>query len=185
MPFYGSGKTHFSMKILSMLGLSLGLIACHSMTTGNEERETDKVENTSVRLNGYYYSLNAFGSLETPPVYYFYQDGVMLSIGAIAKSKLINAYEYRPDSISLQKIRNWQPSWNTYEILGDSIVIHWHATQGGEIYVYPRKGVILNDSTFVITKITTSRGMENLKDPEIFNFVRSEFKPDSTNTFFK
>ena len=116
--------------------------------------------------------------------YAFYRNGVILELGGGYYS--INELEenlikyYNEPSLLNHKYR-----WGIFIIEGHNIKferlypgnINWAA--------FIREGVILNDTTFHITKSYRSNGTEHRAKDEIYRFRRFSPKPDSTNNFIR
>ena len=83
-----------------------------------------------------------------------------------------------------------QDSWGLFKLEGSSITIEsWTQLSVGCLTTFVEKGVVFNDSTFVITlreKYRNGRASSPAQEVyKIYRFRASKNKPDSTNNFIK
>jgi hypothetical protein len=75
--------------------------------------------------------------------------------------------------------------WGVFNIKDNIIKFErWYPGQGAK-KAYVREGIILNDTTFHITKSYRSNGSELKDADEVYHFRKFSPKPDSTNVFVK
>ena len=140
-----------------------------------------------LRIDGYCY--NEWISIDGDKFfkgYIFYENGVMLSINSgflsiseleesLIKNYINEKFNYKDRKYvwgkfvienNIIKFERWYPA-----------SINWKG--------YIREGIILNDTTFHITKSYRSNGTNISVEDEIYHFRQFSPKPDSTNNFIK
>jgi len=134
-----------------------------------------------LRIDGYYYQ--KYGNPELFETYILYRSGIILNTGVVDKLIDLEQAILNPDIIN--KLKGMKNAWGVFKI--DSNVIQFERWYPSDppLKAYIRSGVILNDSTFQITKSMRSNG-EDVKDRnEVYHFKAFSPKPDSTNNFIK
>ncbi len=138
-----------------------------------------------LKIDGYYYFKSGNDLYDT---FILYRNGVILSGGGNAPDtdpfifieNLFNSYQNN-NSYQEKKIK-----WGLFVIDNNIIYMEkWHPSSGGAMLVYKRTGEILNDTTFIITKMIRSSTGNEVSIDETFHFKKFSPKPDSTNSFIE
>ena len=140
-----------------------------------------------LRIDGYYYQIadgSDFNEGTIYRCYFFYENGMVLHPGGTENS-LEEMDEYVIGVINRQNYVDRKYGWGVFVVEGNIIKFdRWYP--GAKPYkAYVREGVILNDTTFQITKTYRSNGSELREKDEIYYFREFSPKPDSTNVFIK
>jgi len=134
-----------------------------------------------LRIDGYYYQIGYDGKTLFG-TYFFYKNGIL-----IPGEGIFDSFEKMDESvkrrfIDKQSYKSDKLHWGVFLIEDNSITFErWHSGTSADAYV--REGVILNDTTFHITKIY--RGNKSSLRNEKYYFRKFSPKPDSTNIFIK
>jgi hypothetical protein len=143
---------------------------------------------SELRIDGYYYKYyECYKGSNCIDMRCFYRNGIILDMGGVALS-LEEADEYiQSKFIEGSTHPNYEYSkWGLFIIDGQIIKIEqYYATDDITRWTYIREGVILNDTTFLITVFYRSDGKERVEVDEIYHFRHFYPKPDSTNNFIK
>ena len=137
-----------------------------------------------LRIDGYYYEIGVDGYLY--PEYFFYSNGSLIYIGGRYSPNTIDTeLEYFIKSPNyIDDAKNDKLSGGLFIIDGVSIKFEkWYPSSGGGLPAYIRSGVILNDTTFLISKSVRSKTGEEKELNETYHFKQFSPKPDSTNVF--
>lgn len=137
-----------------------------------------------LRDDGYYYKRSngmLFGSL------FFYRNGVCLDVGG-TREQLEDIDEYITEEILIDdSYRETKVFWGAFQIKSDSIKFEsWYPSSGGPLPAYVREGVIINDTTFLITESYRNQNDEKteaLPNIQLYHFRAFTPKPDSTNDY--
>jgi hypothetical protein len=118
-------------------------------------------------------------------IYFLFKNGIILYGFSPSKEDLIE-YELKYRNGEFYKnIQNIKFHWGVYEINKDIIKFErWYPSEK-PYRTTIREGLILNDSTFVITKSYKANGSEVTDRNETYKFRKFSPKPDSTNVFIK
>ncbi len=137
-----------------------------------------------LKINGCYYQKvnDKYQSL-----YFLYEDGTLLSDGGNFSYQELNKHEATfDDSIWMEGRYKTKYNWGVYKIEGTKIAFErWYPSSGGPLCVYSRIGTILNDTSFIISKVMRVDGTEESATNEIYYFKQYSHKPDSTNVFIE
>jgi hypothetical protein len=138
---------------------------------------------SSIQLDGlYYYS---YGNGSAYQLLFLYQNGVILNPGVVDSSVFNGNPAQLISQYFLSNYKNVKTDWGIYEIKDSTILLEqWYPAEN-YFYVYQRKGVIVNDSTFIFSQSSRCDGSENRSINEVFHFKKYAPKPDSTNQFVK
>jgi len=134
-----------------------------------------------LRTDGYYYQIwydgkEFFGS------YFLYKNGILIAGEGVSSSLEEKDESVKRRFIDKQSYQTDKLHWGVFLIDDNMIKFErWHPGPPSEAYVW--EGVILNDTTFHITK--SYRGRKSWKENEIYHFRQFSPKPDSTNVFIK
>jgi hypothetical protein len=156
---------------------------------GEDDRLTFKrSHNVGERINlkGYYYIKDSIPQGIGWSTYFLYENGIILYTGSFRLNEL-EQQEARFKRLHFnQTLRDVKDCWGLYRIDGDSISYEkWYPSGGPPKITFVRKGVILNDTTFVMRSVSRSDGTEKDSIEEYYYFKRFYPKPDSTNQFIK
>lgn len=173
------------MKKLTIIFLGLiimFLMSCEFFLPCKDQEITiPKIENTSnkLKLNGYYYDTVVTSSNHSL-VYMFYRNSIFYNWNSADMDDSRNGNIFFDSGIIDYK--TW---WGLYEIKGDSIEIqYWDALYTRCYKVAKQKGVIINDTCFMLEKRYNYSHKEWIDDYHFFVFKQYSPKPDSTNAFF-
>ena len=138
-----------------------------------------------LRIDGYYYRVADGSNFKEGSIYstfLFYENGITLNSGGVENNlEAMDEYIKRCTDYHFQKSKI---GWGVFVIEDNTIKIeYWYP--GPPHHFYMREGVILNDTTFHITKSYRSNGKEQKIKDEIYHFRQFSPKPDSTNVFIK
>ena len=136
-----------------------------------------------LRIDGYYYWMyTAIDGDKLFRAYAFYNNGIILDLGGGYSS--INELEEIVTKYSSNYKKN-KIGWGVFVIENNIIKFErWYPSER-PYRAYIREGVILNDTTFHITKSYRSNGTQQDTENEIYHFRPFSPKPDSTNDFIK
>ncbi len=138
----------------------------------------------NLRMDGYWYKKNVL----TSEAMVLYENGVLLDLSSPPTNtdKFQHWEEYLiPYIISgASSAYDYYSDWGVFETTKDSIRFErYYPPSGGPWVPYIRSGIILNDSTFLITEARRSYRKEVEKENILYGFRRFSPKPDSTNRF--
>lgn len=162
---------------------------CYNFYKHPEVRTTPNKSN-KLRLDGYYYTLEEKSEALYSTILILYSNGCIYGF----MGERINSHNFNfinsdnfIDTLSKFKLNSTKDNWAGYSITDSLITIKRVWGRIGET-LYTYKGVILNDTTFIIKKIITEGSIqysENGIDDvnEIYHFRSYSPKPDSTNNF--
>jgi len=173
---YGNHK-YIIMKnllLLFILLIMLSSISCEEEINAQLTMQKTPYTGNELRIDGYYYTVTQNFEGDLYPVYFFYRNGV---------------FRYGGSFKSLDDITgdwgdgNSRLLWGYFEISDSSFRFErWQVTATVE-----KSGVILNDSTFYISKrkITSGESPNPQEETvnELYHFVEYSPKPDSVNRF--
>lgn len=144
----------------------------------------DSLARVSLRTDGFYFSP------EKHDAFLFESDGLVRELPfriPLSKSG-VDSTRVIEDMQAFYKVTP-RDYWGAYRIFGDSLQLQWfnyHQTEVCKRSVFDYRGVVLNDTTFVITSriaywfadtATTGRF--------VYRFYRTDFKPDDSKTWFE
>jgi hypothetical protein len=164
------------VKKLVFLVIILLIVSC----------KDDKIEivketysGTDLRLDGYYFNVVGDGR----DILIFYRNGVMLSSINFSKDLTFEGIEKELTSdkfiVLLKKDKIF---WSNFRISNKAIKYEtWEPTLSKD-YLFTNSGIIMNDTTFVMSKLITSKNKELIRN-DTFRFKYLFEKPDSTNRF--
>lgn len=144
----------------------------------------------SLNLSGYYYGKIENGAF---PFYYFYENGT--SFGGFnldekfIQDNLKQFFFAKNEYFGITNFEYWRKpvdSWGVVKVDNNTIYHEqWEPPSGGTYRTFIKKGIILNNTTFVFTEKRTSSGKFLFTMNDTFRLMPSQFKPDSTNQFIK
>ena len=110
------------------------------------EKRTYKGE--ELRIDGYYYN-NYYNNYYN--MIFIYCDGILLYGGATKYSELSKKEERITTESWIKETKRYKYDWGLFNIDNNIIKFErWYPSSGGPLKAYVRKGIILNDTTFVI-----------------------------------
>ena len=169
--------------LLSFIVLSIN--SCKSYRYDKFTLSKQNYTGKQLKTGGYYY-FKARGKYYRS--YFFYNNGVLLECGGgdFTYDEFIK-YENnfnREDWDNYNKIYRYK--WGLFKVVNDSIFIEKpEPSSGGMSPVYLNSGVILNDTTFILTKAVRKRTNRVIEKNQTYHFKKFSPKPDSTNSFIK
>lgn len=136
-----------------------------------------------LRIDGFFYRTWENGT-KYSDITFLYNDGVLFQgNGAGDLSQLM---EYAQETLlHHDQIKDKKAFWGLFLVKDNKIMFErWKATQSGYL-VYREEGVIIDDTTFVMTEVSRiNHGIKTETKPIEWTYYFCEFsaKPDSTNT---
>ncbi len=140
---------------------------------------------SKLKLDGYYYTMY---NDKIQNVSFLYRDGVLYNCGGYIENHSKVAEYIEREFLRSNGYKEISAGWGVFQIKEDSIWIEsWFDLDGPE-KAYMQSGIILNDTTFVITEIYKKKrgkkkGLEDRN--KVYHFREFYPKPDSTNSFVK
>ncbi|MCK9562621.1 MAG: hypothetical protein M0R02_07865 [Bacteroidales bacterium] len=118
---------------------------------------------------------------------FFYSNGIILHIGGRYNyEELLNMEKEITNTQLIQKLKENKYCWGLFKIEDKNILFErYYNSDALSKKAYIRSGLIVNDTTFRITKSVRSDGIEEKEIEEIYHFKQFSPKPDSTNNFIK
>ena len=173
--------TILPLTILLLILLLLG--ACSRICGGNDEplsiQRTD-FTGTNLRIDGYFY--NQFNDTHIS-VLFLYRNGIVFRANVLKgeQEQRFLSEEW------LTPVRNHKGAWGVFLVDGGIIKIESRANAWCRPFQsFIREGVILNDTTFRITKSYNSFGTPDVRSMDrTYHFRAFSPKPDSTNVFIR
>ena len=174
-----SKMTTFFLLVALLLLLMFG--ACQKIFPPDDSFSLQRTdfEGSNLRIDGYFYRLWGPIEDERMSIIFFYENGVLLRLSGLPKSELVTQ-DFTCDKW-IQRFRGHRGNWGLFVVDGDVIKFErWVAGPPRGTFIW--EGVILNDTTFLITKSYSSDKSELRERNELWHF-RASPKPDSTNIF--
>ena len=138
-----------------------------------------------LRVDGYYFSEYANGSIDYVRIYFFYKNGIILAGGSSLLSELPDLEESFRNGTFYKHVKSVKFTWGVHQIEDSKIAFEgWYGER--PYRVYGQEGVILNDTTFRITQRYRYKNGEKTEvesKNEVYHFKAFSPKPDSSNTF--
>ena len=173
------------------LTILLGVIGAMSFTqmmagcsfdplTGYDELtlEQRSYDGDALRIDGYYVSPYTASSGTLYDTYFFYRTGVIRYVGTFEQSESLSHNDFLDGTVRHQ--------WGVFQVDGDEIAFErWYPPSGTYTEAFIRSGRIIDDTTFVITKLRRSDGGEEQTVDETYHFRPFAPKPDSTSSFLQ
>ncbi len=140
----------------------------------------------SLRVDGYFYQ-EKDGHFYT--IYCLYRSGILLYLGGGFNQTEVTELENSIRNGSFYTAaKDFKDYWGVFKIENNNIKFEkWYASDP-PLKAYIREGVIVNDTTFIITEIYRMQGgkkTETRTENETYHFKQFTPKPDSTNSFIK
>lgn len=189
MVFYCGKQINKMKKLLILLILAFFVVYSNSCKDSGPlikpfplTFERQDYSGNEIRLDGYFYlPWNDSDRTRISRGFFFYTNGVVHVTSSGEISKLED--NFVRDGYH-NKIKDWHTSWGLFKINGTKIEIEF-PTLGGRSAPMIHSGLILNDSTFKITRITTEKHDRISEVDETYYFRHFSPKPDSTNSVIK
>ena len=174
----------FTIKLITAISAILFMGGCGKWYKDEElVLEKQPYTGNALRLDGYYYNRLEDGRIWN--TFFYYRDGTMLcGIGSEYTDDDLEKYDiWFTDNEFLDFLKKDKYSWCLYQIHDDSICFEkWMLSDGG-FPVNRFSGIILNDTTFVITKVENPHSGNVYQHNDLYHFHAFSPKPDSTNIF--
>jgi len=172
------------MKLLNIVFvlLAIGFVSCKE--DDDLKLGTAKENYTgSLRTNGYYYLTISNSSEDRALCYFLYRDGTLMYGGApLVADVPAREAEYINGAWAASAAPE-KTFWGIFQITNNDILFdQWYLRDGGILAAYQTNGVILNDSTFMMTS-SNREGLDGVPLEEVYHFKALSPKPDSTNQF--
>jgi hypothetical protein len=140
---------------------------------------------SKLKIDGYYFCGNESHFFETC---FFYQNGIYVNWGG-TPNNIENPFYFVENNYKSEKhinaIKHNKSGWGVFQIENNNIKIErWFCTDG-ICRAYVCEGIILNDTTFRITKTYRNDGTGLKMIDNLYCFKNFLPKPDSTNNFIK
>jgi hypothetical protein len=139
----------------------------------------------NLKTNGYYYNIWKVNGETFVEINFLYRDGVLLHGGSDDSTSFSNLEKVYLDGIYYGNAKIRKYCWGSFLVEGDSIFIERWYPSSRPYWAYRQSGIILNDTTYQLTRIIRVDGTENSEINRVFHFRQFSPKPDSTNNFIK
>jgi hypothetical protein len=174
------------VKKLAFLIILHFLLGCNNYSKLVTTRKP--INNTVLKLNGYYSVKEKGESLGLISIYFLYENGIILYAGSYKNSNLIDI-ESKIKTNYVQNnnkvAKNYIIDWGVFNIHNQMITIEkWEPTQGKRRSSI-RKGVIIDDKSFRINYFFSPFVNKEYQTGDTYFFHQFSPKPDSTNNFIK
>lgn len=179
------------LRVLGVIFLMLSFPQCEKIGLYQDDKlhlQKEDYTGNQLRIDGYYYRVFDGTEGKRASTIFFFSNGVVLSTGVIPLSEVGNEKSFR-ESDYFEIWRKDKHGWGLYTINSDKIKYErWVSNSQGPLLAYTREGMIINDTTFFITK---SYRMKNDKKKDekfkhlLYHFQKFSPKPDSTNEFIE
>jgi hypothetical protein len=136
-------------------------------------------QSSSLKMDGVYLLEDSLGVVD---LYYFYQNGTLLSRGSVIKKDLETKLNALSNPTN-ENYKNIKFLWGVYQIENKQIKFERWYPSDIPYKALIKEGEILNDTTFIINKAYKSNGQELKILNEMYRFRKMSIKPDSINAF--
>jgi hypothetical protein len=159
---------------------------CKRMFFKDEKLTLSKKEylGNELQLEGYFLNEYSTKNEDYIEVFFFYRNGIMSDMGVFPNTELSSKELYFNSPNNNAFLKKSKLAWGLFQISDGQIEYEkWYPSEP-PMKVYIKSGIIINDTTFIITSSRNSHGKEKRKiENTIFHFKKFDPKPDSTNTF--
>jgi hypothetical protein len=139
----------------------------------------------NLKTNGYYYNNWHVNDRSMVEIIFLYRNGILLDGGNSDSTSFNELEKVYLNGVYYERFKNNKLYWGAFNIVGDSIFVErWYPSER-PYWAYRQSGIILNDSTYQLTKIVRVDGSEESEINEVFHFKQFSPKPDSTNNFIR
>lgn len=144
--------------------LSFVMISCKKIGLFQDDELSLSRQNytgNQLKIDGYYFFEYTNSSIDYVRIYFFYKNGIILSGGSKLLSELPELEDSYRDGTYYNHIKSIKFVWGVHQIEGSKIAFEgWYGER--PYRVYGKEGVILNDTTFVITqRYRNKKGKKN------------------------
>ena len=138
-----------------------------------------------LRIDGFYYQ-KVNPKNDAVKVIFLYKNGVVLDLLTFEKLDIQAIRNHIKEYYDDNRRNDNRLSWGIFDLKNLQIsVTNWYPSSGGPLPVYVQKGVVLNDTTFVMNRLEKTNGKKIEDINSTYKFVQFSPKPDSTNTVLK
>ncbi|MDR2914050.1 MAG: hypothetical protein LBV74_04345 [Tannerella sp.] len=181
------------LKMLAMMSLNI-ILSSSGCDKERNESSDDKLTLEKVAYNGNelridgYYQYYVYVDSEPYKVapFFLYRNGVILECTLFGLDKILEMEEeFRNGSYAINAAK-YKYDWGIFQINGTQIKYEKWVPTNGPFPAVTYEGVILNDTTFVITKYYRIKDIDKKAPTEVsweYHFKQFSSKPDSTNRF--
>jgi len=167
------------LKYLLLLTIMLLLQGCLFLEKDEILPSARPYTGNQLRMNGYYYRISSHNNVISHPLV-LYTNGISLFTYSGSGDTLGEMDEYiRKHYVEENRYSTRKYNWGVFFIDSNQTICMHFLYQDYPHREYVYEGVILNDSTFHITK--SSNDIRN----DIYHFREFYPKPDSTNKYIK
>ena len=177
------------MTVLKLISLCLFFTSCAKLgILQDDELSLQRQDYTGnqLRVDGYYFSEYANGSIEYVSVYFLYRNAIILYGFSGLLSELPELEESYRNGTFYKHVKSVKFHWGVHQIEDSKIKYEQWVPSEKPYKAYVREGEILNDTTFRITQRYRYKNGEKTEvesKNEVYHFKAFSPKPDSSNTF--
>jgi len=186
--YYNSLYKPNKIKILVMISLStlLSVSSCEKDKNNDDKLSLERIDynGNELRIDGYYYNKDPYRSQIS--VFFLYKNGIILYGGAFDIDETNEKEERYRNGFYATNAAKYKFNWGVFQIDGTQIKYEKWTPGAGPSWAFTYEGVILNDTTFVITKSYRAKDVGKKAPSEhnwVYHFKEFSPKPDSTNRF--
>jgi hypothetical protein len=168
------------MKLISLVTI-MALFSCRGERWDDDLTLPEQpYTGNQMQIDGYFFN-ESDGRRQ---VYVFYRNGVVLDGGSPLTSALAIFEEELSNGTYYNFAKDKKYKWGRFLVDSNVLQFELWKPNTGPFEAYTYEGVILNDTTFKLTKSWRSCKPKKVNEfEETFHFKRFSPKPDSTNTF--
>lgn len=171
------------VKILIFSLVMIGVVSCTSQKLVLMNNMSNH-PTTKIRLDGYYVVYDNVGIKDKNRQFFLYENRIV-SGGAYIR---LDAFDKKSEEFYryVTPLKDDRSHWGLFTINQDEIKLEkWEPSNGGGMKTVISSGVVLNDTTFILTERFNhySHKIDAIQDT--FRFHHYYPKPDSTNRFIK
>jgi len=170
-------------KITYLLVIICLLFASCEFLLGKDDELFIKRENYNgyaLKLDGYYYRYLSDYAIYT---FFLNRNGTLSTAGSFEIDKGYKYEKWFLDSDFKEKVAKMKISWGVFKISGEEIILEkWYSKEGPKP-AFISKGQILNDTTFILTKLIKKKGGAEKSINEVYHFKKFKHKLDSVSKF--
>ena len=156
---------------------------------------SNTVANITLKTDGYYFSEEEYRDTYNDSLYiyidiiFLYKDGTLKYSGSREPASNLPINERHKKFTDYIKIYSKQDTkyvnrWGHFKVDKDSLLFKyywWGRASYGASYLYEGKGIVINDTSFVVTEIKHPQMLAPFSGPQLYKFRQYPFKPDSAN----
>lgn len=134
-----------------------------------------------LRIDGYYYRVTDNNSYN---IYFYYRNGTVLHAGFVDFDNLAASEQEFMNGSYYSFAKKYKYHWGRFIINGTTIKDELWKPNTGPFEAYTTEGIILNDTTFKMTRQWRScKPKKDTEFEEVYQFKKFSPKPDSTNSY--